>query len=314
MWPILGRFIIPLTIISLSLPMYSIYVCMHVYTLLFSLLFCIIIIIIIFVSIIINITIAEKAYAKFYKSFQAIEGGNVDSALVDMTGGVAERWDWAEDDDAKEAVRDGSLWLRLLKHASKGYLIGAGSTMGEDDSEANASDLGIVQSHAYSVLRVEQVDDVQLVQLRNPWGRKEWTGDWGDDSELWESAGGRRLKAKVGFEKSDDGKFWMNWQDFTMNFSVLEICKVFHRDTFADHGVINEVWGKDGDDELQVAVTPLDSDGCLLVLSLEQDDVRGDDVKICDGFPRITIAIYSNKGLPVHTASKTFGRLLGKIN
>jgi hypothetical protein len=44
---------------------------------------------------------------------------------------------------------------------------------------------GIVQNHAYAVLRVEYVTDEQgvkhqLLQLRNPWGRGEWTGAWYD--------------------------------------------------------------------------------------------------------------------------------------
>ena len=25
----------------------------------------------------------------------------------------------------------------------------------------------------------------RLVKLRNPWGKGEWKGDWGDDSWLW---------------------------------------------------------------------------------------------------------------------------------
>jgi len=39
-------------------------------------------------------------------------------------------------------------------------------------------------------LRAAEITDkfgnaIKLVQLRNPWGRFEWFGDWGDNSDLW---------------------------------------------------------------------------------------------------------------------------------
>ena len=36
------------------------------------------------------VSVLEKAYAKMYGSYQAIEGGLVHLALVDLTGGSAE--------------------------------------------------------------------------------------------------------------------------------------------------------------------------------------------------------------------------------
>lgn len=43
-------------------------------------------------------------------------------------------------------------------------------------SDSENSD-GIVHGHAYSLLRIVEHRGVQLVQLRNPWGNFEWTGD-----------------------------------------------------------------------------------------------------------------------------------------
>jgi len=46
---------------------------------------------------------------------------------------------------------------------------------------------GLVAWHAYSLIEARRVSSGHhLVQLRNPWGTKEWTGAWSDDSTEWE--------------------------------------------------------------------------------------------------------------------------------
>lgn len=41
---------------------------------------------------------------------------------------------------------------------------------------------GIVERHAYSVLKAREIDGVRLVLLKNPWGKHEWKGSWSDGS------------------------------------------------------------------------------------------------------------------------------------
>eukprot|EP00456_Euglypha_rotunda_P055207 TRINITY_DN44838_c0_g1_i5.p1 TRINITY_DN44838_c0_g1~~TRINITY_DN44838_c0_g1_i5.p1 ORF type:complete len:111 (-),score=18.12 TRINITY_DN44838_c0_g1_i5:10-303(-) len=77
--------------------------------------------------------------------------------------------------------------------------MGAGTPAGSD-AESNASASGIVQGHAYALLKVVECDNHRLVQLRNPWGRKEWNGDWSDKSTLWT----RRMKVKLNFKDAED--------------------------------------------------------------------------------------------------------------
>lgn len=53
--------------------------------------------------------------------------------------------------------------------------------------------VGLVDAHAYSLLSTfEGKDDdghnIRLLKIRNPWGFKEWEGDWGDKSEKWKKA------------------------------------------------------------------------------------------------------------------------------
>ena len=49
----------------------------------------------------------EKAYAKFYGGFKAIDGGQSHNAMADLTGGYGESISL---DDSKKEIADGSLW------------------------------------------------------------------------------------------------------------------------------------------------------------------------------------------------------------
>ena len=37
---------------------------------------------------------------------------------------------------------------------------------------------GIMECHAYSVMRAVEIDGQRLVLLKNPWGKGEWKGPW----------------------------------------------------------------------------------------------------------------------------------------
>jgi len=63
------------------------------------------------------------------------------------------------------------------------------------------NEMGIVQGHAYAVIRTEEIDGVKLMQLCNPHGSKgvEWNGDWSDESEKWTD----RFRNKIGYEETE---------------------------------------------------------------------------------------------------------------
>jgi hypothetical protein len=98
----------------------------------------------------------------------------------------------------------------LTAHDATNEIITFG-TPGSSDSSTD--DKGLVQRHAFSVLRTATLSNGQrLVQCRNPWGSERWFGDWSDDSPLWTEA----FKAEVGgvTSNSNDGKFWMSIEDY----------------------------------------------------------------------------------------------------
>lgn len=67
---------------------------------------------------------------------------------------------------------------------------------------------GLVPGHAYSVIAAKEAKTHRLLQLRNPWGKFEWNGDWSDNSNLWTD------EMKEVFQPNldgSDGTFWMSF-------------------------------------------------------------------------------------------------------
>lgn len=167
------------------------------------------------------VSILEKAYAKLHGSYEALEGGLVQDALVDLTGGAGEEIDMRSS-QAHFDLASGRLWSQLLRFKQEGFLLGAGSPSGSD---VHVSSSGIVQGHAYSLLQVREVDGHKLVQIRNPWANEvEWNGPWSDASPEWTD----RIKHKLKYTpQAKDGIFWMSWEDFQINFRSIYVCRVY---------------------------------------------------------------------------------------
>ena len=102
--------------------------------------------------------------------------------------------------------------------------MGVGNPEGNDTT---FSAEGIVNGHAYAVVRVEDFEGELLIMLRNPHGKSdqcvEWNGDWSDTSEKWT----QKAIDTLGYTPSEspDGIFWMNQTDLMQNFKNLYICR-----------------------------------------------------------------------------------------
>ncbi len=99
--------------------------------------------------------------------------------------------------------------------------------------------VGLVDAHAYSLIAAKEIKNdlgkpIRLLQIRNPWGKKEWTGDWSDSSKLWTE----NCKSQVNFSNSDDGCFWISFDDYDKFFYITTIC--YYRTDFVDSVVCDE--------------------------------------------------------------------------
>ncbi|XP_071327400.1 calpain-9-like [Trachinotus anak] len=159
----------------------------------------------------------EKAYAKVCGSYSDMNAGTPAEALVDFTGGVHICIQLSDPPP--------NLWDLMCRAGQSKSLMGCGTAQGETSANTVLPN-GLVQGHAYSVTGVKQVMSqgqlVSLVRLWNPWGKKEWNGDWSDRSPLWHTVSpqDRELCLSVG----DDGEFWMTLQDFCKFYTDLDIC------------------------------------------------------------------------------------------
>ncbi|KAM6941231.1 calpain-9 [Lycodopsis pacificus] len=162
----------------------------------------------------------EKAYAKLHGSYESLKGGSTMEAMEDFTGGVGEVY---ETNNASD-----KLFSTMKKALDRGSMMGCSIDISSSAESEAKTTTGLVKGHAYSITGVEEVtvrgQRVQLVRVRNPWGQVEWNGPWSDSSREWnnvDTADKNRL-----LQKSDNGEFWMEFNDFKRNYNKVEICNM----------------------------------------------------------------------------------------
>ena len=194
--------------------------------------------------------LVEKAYAKVHGCYAQLSGGFIAEGLQDLTGAPTETIVFSA---ANEQSKKDSLWASLRVFAREGFLMAVATAGGGDG--------GLVGGHAYSVLDIFQVEDsilgeqskvtdffkkpeenpagcesmqrklagrertkVRLVRIRNPWGRREWKGDFSADSERWTNGLRRKLGSSDTFAKGD-GTFFMTFCDLMERFHHMDVAK-----------------------------------------------------------------------------------------
>uniref|UniRef100_A0A672H067 Calpain 5b n=1 Tax=Salarias fasciatus TaxID=181472 RepID=A0A672H067_SALFA len=190
--------------------------------------------------------LVEKAYAKVYGCYEALDGGNTADALVDFTGGVSEPVDLLEGQMATDEAARNQLFERVLKvHNRDGLISCSIRATTVEDMEARL-DCGLVKGHAYAVTDVRKVrlghgllaffksEKLHMIRMRNPWGEKEWSGPWSDSSEEWNKVS-KSEREKLGVTVQDDGEFWMTFDDFCQYFTDLILCRLINTSYLSIH-------------------------------------------------------------------------------
>ncbi len=155
----------------------------------------------------------EKAWAKVNGGYLNIISGKATDPLKALTGFATE---FVSHSDPEK------LFQTLKAYNKDGHII-CTSTV----NDPKISEVGLVKSHAYSVLGVEELsnsDNIRLVKLRNPWAHKEWTGDWSDNSKLWTP----ELKHELHLKNADDGIFYISLTDFVRYFKHSQVCHIMY--------------------------------------------------------------------------------------
>lgn len=215
------------------------------------------------------VPLMEKAYAKLFRSYHAIEGGNTAEALLDLTGEGAETF--AMDDPRfQRMVQSGQLEKILKQWKKSRFLLGVSRYEEGAKSEADTGQ-GILAGHAYSVLGVANPTTEKgflglvgnkhtiLVKVRNPWGDTEWKGAWSDGAPEWTD----KIRKQLKHVDANDGVFWMSLDDFLTQFNRFSVVRMYsHKfsifdrrwhswhfcgewDEFSDGGCMNhDTWGK----------------------------------------------------------------------
>jgi len=78
------------------------------------------------------VPLIEKAYAKLHGNYEILNEGQIGEALVDMTGGVAEKYDLTKP-DIKAAVDSGQFWKDLKKSHTQGFLVVCENVVEDED-------------------------------------------------------------------------------------------------------------------------------------------------------------------------------------
>ncbi|XP_041657998.1 calpain-2 catalytic subunit-like [Cheilinus undulatus] len=159
----------------------------------------------------------EKAYAKVCGSYSDMIAGNSDEAFKDFTGGVSMNYTLSKSPP--------DLWDVMNRAVHSKAMMGCGTYGGEKGKEFSKK-FDLVEGHAFGVTGVKQMqsqgETVNLVRVWNPWGEKEWNGDWSDKSDLWETVSNKERELYL--KERNDGEFWIALEDFCTYFEEMDIC------------------------------------------------------------------------------------------
>ncbi|CAG8543257.1 14186_t:CDS:10 [Ambispora leptoticha] len=119
-----------------------------------------------------------------------------------------------------EKVHGKEFWMARILVGDALITIATGSMT---DEEADL--VGLVPTHAYAVLDAKEVNGLCLLQVKNPWSHKRWTGSFSHlDETSWTSELMKSLeydRVKAGYK--DDGVFWIDFDSVCKYFDSIHM-------------------------------------------------------------------------------------------
>uniref|UniRef100_A0A5K3FHV0 Calpain catalytic domain-containing protein n=1 Tax=Mesocestoides corti TaxID=53468 RepID=A0A5K3FHV0_MESCO len=166
------------------------------------------------------VSLLEKAYMKVMGGYD-FPGSNSNIDLHALTGWIPERVsiksNGSDDFDADREFR------RLATRFHQGHcLVTVATGVLTPEIEQRS---GLVPTHAYALLDMQQVNNTRLLLLKNPWSRTRWKGNFSElDSKNWTP----ELQEKLNYDLNsarytDNGVFWIDYKSLCHFFDVFYI-------------------------------------------------------------------------------------------
>ncbi|KEG10060.1 putative calpain-like cysteine peptidase [Trypanosoma grayi] len=156
-------------------------------------------------------SIMEKAFVKVCGGSYDFPGSTSSSDLYKLSG-------WLPDGISlnSEGFDPKLQWMRLYKRHVDGSVLITANT-GSLAKEVEES-LTLPAMHAYAVLSMQEINGIHLLQLKNPWARRTWSGAY---SFRDSSAGAKAVLSQVQHNSAleEQGIFWITWEDLCSYFS-----------------------------------------------------------------------------------------------
>ncbi|KAL5020145.1 hypothetical protein ScPMuIL_003037 [Solemya velum] len=175
----------------------------------------------------------EKAYAKLYGDYESLFTANTADALVDFTGGVAEK---ILTENFRQLELDDHMKIFMhMRDALKNHALINCYIQCEPDQIGEETSDGIAVGYGYNItkvlpLQVEKkfqgalgATNLFMIRMVNPWRSKNWSGPWSDDSAEWKKLDFTQWD-KMGMKFEQEAEFWMSFNDFMNIFTNIDIC------------------------------------------------------------------------------------------
>jgi calpain-7 len=186
------------------------------------------------------VSLFEKAFLKVMGGYN-FPGSNGGTDLHYLTGWIPERVSLK--DDSKDGDGLDRYWERIFSGHNYGdCLVTCGTSALSNEL---ADKLGLVPSHAYAILRVENVGKLRLMQLKNPWAHRSWNGKYSaQDLESWTPQLQQHLQFDpLKAQKRDDGIFWIDWESFIKYWDCIYLN--WNPNLFKQRTSVHAVWPVD---------------------------------------------------------------------